>query len=231
MRVLVTRAEPGASLTLSRLAALGHQALAAPVLTIEPVPGAPPLDGVQALLFTSSNGVRAFAALSHRRDLPALCVGDATSDAACAAGFPDVRSADGDVGALAALAIAALSPMGGALLHAAGADVAGDLAGRLRGAGFGVIVHVCYRAVSADALPEAARHALAHAEIDAVLFHSARGAEAFVKQVNDSSTLARVDACCLSEAIADVARTAAWRRVRVASAPRESALLALLDAP
>jgi hypothetical protein len=41
--------------------------------------------------------------------------------------------------------------------------------------------------------------------------------------------LARVDALCLSEAVADVARTAIWRRVRVASAPRESALLALLE--
>lgn len=230
MRVIVTRAEPGASETIARLAALGHEALAAPALRIEPIVGDIPLGGVQAIAFTSSNGARAFAALSQERSLPALCVGDTTADVARAAGFDNVQSADGELGALARLVVAKLKPERGALLHAAGADVAGDLAGMLRAAGFTVVVHVCYRAVHTGALPDAAERALSASppEIDAVLFHSARGAAAFVKQVNARSALTAIDALCLSETVADAARAATWRRVLVADAPRESALLALL---
>ena len=56
------------------------------------------------LLFTSANGVRAFARLFADRNLPALCVGPATEAAARSAGFADARSADGDAQALAGLA-------------------------------------------------------------------------------------------------------------------------------
>lgn len=231
MRVLVTRAEPGASETCARLAALGHDAIAAPALRIEIVAAAIPLHGVQALLFTSSNGARAFASLSPERALAAFCVGGATADVARAAGFADVRSADGDVSALAALVVAQLKPDRGALVHAAGADVAGDLAGQLRATGFVVDLHVCYRAVQTHALPDAAARALAATppQVDAVLFHSARGAAAFVKQVNNArDVLQHIDAVCFSEAVATAANAASWRRVLVARAPRESALLALL---
>ena len=57
-----------------------------------------------ALLFTSANGVRALAALTPRRDLPALCVGPATAAAARQAGFVNCFEAAGDARALADLA-------------------------------------------------------------------------------------------------------------------------------
>ena len=49
------------------------------------------LDGVQALIATSANGVRAFAARDPRRSLPVCAVGDATARAASDAGFADVE--------------------------------------------------------------------------------------------------------------------------------------------
>lgn len=228
MRVLVTRAEPGASETCARLVALGHDAIAAPALRIEPIPGAIDTNGAQAILFTSSNGARVFAALSPERAPPAFCVGEATAHAARTAGFSVVHAADGDLHALAALVAATLKPTAGRLLHAGGADLAGDLAGLLRAHGFDVSMHVCYRAVEADALAQPAKHALAQSPpaIDAVLFHSARGAAAFVKQVKDS--LADIDALCLSGAVANAARAVSWRAVHIADSPDESALLALL---
>lgn len=60
--------------------------------------------GLDAILFTSANAVRSFAAASARRDLPVLCVGDRTAGAARAAGFADVSSAAGDAADLARLA-------------------------------------------------------------------------------------------------------------------------------
>ena len=56
-----------------------------------------------SLVFTSANGVAAFAALTPDRALPVFTVGDATAEAARAAGFAAVRSAGGDIGMLAAL--------------------------------------------------------------------------------------------------------------------------------
>lgn len=227
MRVLVTRAEPGASDTAARLAALGHQPLRAPVLRIETATGPVPLGDARAVLFTSTNGVRAFSVLSGSRP-EAFCVGDATAEAARAAGFSTVHSADGDLHALAALVAATLTPADGNLFHAAGADLAGDLAGLLRARGFTVRVHTCYRAIEADAFEPDVVRALEDARVDAVMFHSARGATAFVKLAKRFAATARIDALCLSEAVADAARAAPWRCVLSAKAPRESELLSLL---
>ena len=66
--------------------------------------------------------------------------------------------------------------------------------------------------------------------VDVVLFHSARAAAAFVQQVNPRERLARIDAVCLSDAVAEAARTARWRKVTVAGQPQEEALLLLLPA-
>ncbi|MBN9481446.1 MAG: uroporphyrinogen-III synthase, partial [Bordetella sp.] len=129
-RVWVTRAEPGAARTADRLTALGFTPIVAPLLTLSPLPGAldaaPSPETVAALALTSPNGVEAFAPLIPRfRDHPVFAVGDATAEAARAAGFADVRSASGDIHALARL-VAAEAPPG--LLLAPGArEPAGDL--------------------------------------------------------------------------------------------------------
>ena len=229
-RVLVTRAEPGASATAAKLAAGGHQPLLAPMLIIEAVPADPALIGIQAVLFTSSNGARAFAAAVSGRDLPVFCIGDATAAAARSAGFATVRSADGDVAALAALVAGALAPDAGRLLHAAGADLAGDLAGDLRARGFDVEIRTYYRALTSPRLPAMVEQALGDSPpaIDAVLFHSARAAATFATLVKQREGLARIDALCLSEAVADAVRPMPWRRVLVAGQPQEQALLLLL---
>jgi uroporphyrinogen-III synthase len=232
MRILVTRAEPGAGETAARLAAMGHEAIRAPMLAIEHLTTAGDVDGFQAILFTSTNGVAAFAAASGARALPAYCVGDATGAAARGAGFQNVQSADGDVTALAALVAQARRPGDGALLHAAGADVAGDLAGALALRGFTVERRTFYRAVVARTLPEHARAALHSRDVpvDAVLFHSARGASAFTEIVKQHVDCTRITALCFSDAVARAASVLSWRAVHVAQAPHEDALLALVRA-
>lgn len=216
MRVAVTRALPGGEATAKRLRARGAEALTAPLLHIEPRAFDTDLAGAQAVLFTSANGVRAFAAATSERGRPALCVGDATAAAARAAGFASVASADGDVAALAALARARLDPGAGRLVHIAGAHVAGDVAAAL--AGFDVDRRVAYEAKMVATLPPAFRQPL-----DVVIFHSARAAEAFVAFGAPGASALR--AACFSPAVARAASAAAWRALAVAPAPREDALL------
>ena len=101
-KIWITRAQPAADATAERVRALGHEALVAPLLAVRPLSGVEvDLSGIAALAFTSANGVRAFADLSGERSLRVFAVGAATAQAARAAGFKLVLSADGDVEALA----------------------------------------------------------------------------------------------------------------------------------
>jgi hypothetical protein len=127
-RVWITRAQPGASRTAARLRDMGFTPLIQPLLAVETLsPPVPDLDRFAALAFTSRNGVAAFAALTSRRDRPVFAVGDATAQAAREAGFVAVRSASGDLTALARRIAAELSDA--ALLAPQAETPAGDLAG------------------------------------------------------------------------------------------------------
>jgi uroporphyrinogen-III synthase len=234
VKVLITRAEPEAARLAGLLAARGIDALIEPLLHIEqrvdpPLP-ASFLDGVQALLFTSANGARAFAAVSARRDLRVFAVGDATAFAAREHDFTKVESARGNVEDLAALVIARLRPGDGALVHAAGSVVGGDLAGLLEAAGFNLRRAVLYDAIPATALSAATRAALEGGAIAAALFFSPRTAASFVRLAAGMENHCRsIVAVALSPAVAASLASLPWRRVAIAGTPDELALLAAFD--
>lgn len=218
-RVAITRALPEAERTGERVRALGAEPVIAPLLTIVPCAYNTTVEGAQALIFTSSNGVRAFPDVRGARGCVVLAVGEATAEAARAAGLLDVRAAAGDVASLAALAQRELDPRGGKLIHIGGEHLAGDLAGQLRTAGFRVERRLAYSAHAAIALPAAFSGPL-----DIVLFHSARAAETFVSL--GAPGAAQLTAGCIGAAVAEAAGKAPWRRVIVSPAPREDVFLA-----
>ena len=137
MRILVTRPAEDAAALIASLISLGHDPIAAPVMRIAFFAG-PRLDlrGAQGFLATSANGVRALGRRTDNRILPVFAVGDATAGAAETVGRARRHSAKGNVETLADLVIETADPKAGALLHAAGETLAGDLAGFLRAAGF-----------------------------------------------------------------------------------------------
>ncbi len=236
MRVLITRPQPDADALAKTLAARKIKSLVAPLMTISMAASEDiALDGVQALLFTSANGVRAFAALSARRDLPVFAVGDATGRFAQEVGFLNVASAGGDVTDLSKLVRSKLDPAMGALFHAAGSAIAGDLAGDLEAGGFEVRRSVLYSAETVSALPANAAKALAQGKIDGVLFFSPRTARTFVSLLEVAGLAAsctRTTAYCLSAAVAHILEDAApeWGAIRVAARPAQEALLELIGA-
>ncbi|MCW8916381.1 MAG: uroporphyrinogen-III synthase [Magnetovibrio sp.] len=233
MRLLVTRPSADSAPLLAQLKRMGHEGLSAPLLDISVLPGDElNMDGVQALLFTSANGARAFAGRSYERCLPALCVGDATAREALALGFEDVKSASGDVVALAQLVERECQPNGGTLLHPAGSKVAGDLAGRVEAAGFSYRREVLYQAIKADELPQEAKDAIQAGSLGGVLMYSPRTGAAFARLVDKAGLTAhlnQVDAYCLSDAVAQEVQDLAWRRVKISATPDQASLLALLD--
>lgn len=235
MRLLVTRPDEDAEPLAALLAGLGHEAVIAPLLTIRILADAAlPDERWQAILITSANGVRALTARRAAAALagvPVLAVGEASASAARAAGFMQVEAAGGDVISLARLAMQRLSPGGGPLLHVAGSVVAGDLKGDLEWRGFSVARVALYDAVAASELPETAASALKAKRIDGALFYSPRTARSFaalVRSAKVEAMLAGVTAYCLSEAVADQLAGLPFAAIRVAAAPDQQSLLALL---
>ena len=182
LRALVTRPREEADGLIAALATRGVEVLVEPLMEIHyQAPEAFNLDGVQAILCTSANGVRALARASGERGVPLLAVGDATAARARTEGFASVESAAGDVGDLARLAAARLRPQEGALLLVAGNVVAGDLVGLLRAQGFTVERRVLYEARAAAALSPAAVDSLRAGAVAFALFFSPRTAAIFAR--------------------------------------------------
>lgn len=221
--VWITRAEPGASATARRVEALGWTGLVAPLLEARALSDVSiDLSDISAMAFTSAQGVRAFTALSDAR-LPAFTVGDATAEAARAAGFADVQSADGDVAALAAL-IARAGP--GPILHAGARHPAGDLVGDLAARGLPARAVALYDTVPVDPAPALARLP----EISTVLVHSPKAATLLADLLTTHPT-PNLRLLTLSDAVAGPLRALENATIAVAPFPNEASLLNLLAKP
>jgi uroporphyrinogen-III synthase len=233
LRALVTRPREEADSLIAALATRGVEALAEPLIEIHfQALDALDLDGVQAILCTSANGVRALARASSVRGVPLLAVGDATAARARAEGFASVESAGGDIGDLARLAGAILRPENGPLLHVAGSVVAGDLAGLLRAQGFTVGRRILYEARAVAALSPPAIDGLRAGAIAFVLFFSPRTAAIFARLagvVGVDECCARIIALSISGAADAALAGLPWRDRRIAERPNQSALLDALD--
>ena len=229
----MTRPRADAEGLAEALGARGIAALIEPLLAVHYADASPlDLNGVQAILCTSANGVRAVARLSSERALPLFAVGDASAAQARAEGFVAVASAGGDAGDLGRLVGERLSPASGRLLHAAGTEVAGDLDGRLRARGFAVERAVLYEARAATALSAATRAALAARKVDFALFFSPRTAAIFGRlaaAAGIAEALGDVAAISISAAADAALAPLGFTVRRIAPRPDQPSLLAALD--
>jgi uroporphyrinogen-III synthase len=231
MRLLVTRPEDGGERSAAVLRARGHEVLLAPLLRIEAMAdadlGAPPWS---AILLSSANAARAIT--SHPRigeltALPVLAVGRRTAEAARAAGFTDVQSADGDAQDLSRVAAARFAGHRAPLLYLAGEERARDLASDLPG--LVVRTVVIYRAVKVANLPPSVQTALSAGRLDGVLHFSLRTAEAYVACARAVGLLDKALPLfhfCLSPRVAGA--LAGAPNIRIAARPDEAALLDLV---
>jgi uroporphyrinogen-III synthase len=220
-RVWVTRTQPEAGASATRVRERGFEAVVAPVLEARPLAGAAiELADVDAIAFTSGHAARAFAGLCSARDRAVFAVGDRTAGVARAAGFTDVRSAAGDAAALAGQ-IAAAGVRG--VLHPRARETAGDLEGLLRPRGVAVRGVIVYATV-----PTAL--AAAPADIAAVLIHSPRAARR-VADLVDSAAARGMTALAISPAAAAPLEGLGFAQVRSAPFPDEVSLLDLLQEP
>lgn len=236
MRLLITRPQADAVRTAAAVQARGHLPIVAPLFRIETVDQADLSGGPwAAVLLTSANGLCGLGAPEQRgaaRGMRVFAVGERTEQAARGAGFATVHCADGDAEGLAALVAAHVKPPA-RLLYLAGEDRAADLDGTLRRQGFAVDLIVAYRAAAVDTLPPAAAAALEEG-IDGVLHFSRRAVEVYLAtacRAGVGTAALTPTHYCLSERVAAPLRAAGAAAVRIAAAPSEVDLLALIDVP
>lgn len=226
-RILVTRSRPGAHSTASALIERGYEPVVEPLLEIEAVPADIP--AFDALAFTSVNGVRHFSGMNSWREGPVWCVGERTAVEAQDAGYQNVRSANGDVVALASLIEEEIEE-DVRLLHAGNEESLGDLAGRLKAQGVDATFLPIYRSKAADTPgQELARALRGETVLDGVLIHSPKAGAILAEFLRASPAAARLKVAAISrQAVLKLSGLAI--DVTIADAPNEKALLDALNA-
>jgi uroporphyrinogen-III synthase len=233
MRVLITRPSEDAKSLAQQVEQKGYEACIAPLMTVQTLQKTIEIKGVQALLATSANGVRALSAASPERTLPLFAVGQATANAAKSLGYLDVVAAGGDVAFLADLVKGRLDPKGGALFHGAGKVLSGDLQGLLIEAGFEVRREILYDARPVDKLPTEIVADLSAGRIDVALLFSPRTASVFetlLERHNLRGLTKNLRLICLSASVADALANSEFLEVRVPGERNQDAVLRELDA-
>ena len=221
-RVWITRSQPGAQKSAQNFKRAGFDTVIAPLIEIVPPdqqPKPPSPDAV--LLFTSGNGVRAFAGLTELRRWPVLTVGDATADIARSAGFDTVGSADGawmDLVGLVKETVSDERP----LVHVCGALWRGPLVETLVEAGYRACRSIVYQTVSVDTVPIADLSGLTH-----IAFHSPRAAEILC---SFSPDVGHLNAISISTAADQALGDTNFKNRLIADRSNEAAMIAALFA-
>jgi uroporphyrinogen-III synthase len=220
--------------TASAIEALGHEAVLAPLLAVQPVDADLSTLTYDAVIFTSRNGVDAFCRLSDRRDLSAWCVGDTTAEAAKIHGFTKVISAGGDAAALFEK-LKFKAPRTTRFFYAAPGEPSAPLTTWMRAEGFTVQQVAVYQTVAIPpALSDADLRRITH-----ILIHSARGGQALASHLI-SRKFAFTNSCfiCISDKAwqgfagaiaAQDANLLAGVKVRISPLPDEPSMLKLID--
>jgi uroporphyrinogen-III synthase len=237
MRLLVTRPEPDALKLRERLEELGVDATVEPLLRVT-FENCDPVDfeGVQAVIATSRNALRAIRSHPDRRmahSLPLFAVGKATAKAARALGFETVVTGAGTASELVAHIASVADPANGLLLHLAGDRLAGDLKGQLEEQGFRILQPVVYRTTAVTAFAKDTLEQLATGEIDGVILLSPRTATIYAGLMakHGLTAIAReLVHFCLSEAVASQLAPLGRATIEIAEAPQIEEVLALIEA-
>jgi uroporphyrinogen-III synthase len=229
-RLIVTRPQPDADAFAALARAEGFEPVVAPVLRVIPRAAELP-SGVGALAFTSANGVRAYGG---PRTFVVFAVGDATAEAARAAGFSRVVTAEGSGRDLSSR-IAEARRRGsytGTLAHLSGAETSFDLVAALQAEGAPAVRVVAYDAEQTENLAPDAIRALAEGGSWVALF-SPRSAQVFLDLVEKegmTDRLASAAAVCLSAEIWRAAEAGPWRAHAIAAERSGASLLVAIHA-
>lgn len=193
-----------------------------PLIKIEPKNTKIDLNGIRGLIFTSSNGVSIAAKLTETRDVPAFCVGAATTAAAKRAGWQAHLAGDRAETLIAnLLRERPASP----LKHLRGEHSRGDVAETLTQLGLRVDEQIIYAQHLLPLTREATQALNGEGPVIVPMF-SPRTARQFADIFNGSASLW---VAALSEAVAKPLDSLGIERLKVAKNPEAQAMQQVVE--
>lgn len=218
--LLMTRPAPESGRFVADLEAMGagpFQPIIAPLIGITPAGAIPDLSDYGAVILTSRHAVRALLDAGTPCTGPAFAVGDATAEAARAAGF-DVTSAGGDAETLVAM-IRRKAPLG-RLVHLRGTHSRGDIAGQLSAGGIPTDEAVIYDQPALPLSQEAELALQGPVPVVAPLFSPRTAALLASHKVR-----APLSVAAMSESVAKAVASLHIMELRIAKRPDATAML------
>lgn len=233
--ILVTRPQPGASVTGEKLAKAGFNVVVQPFTEMVAKPASSDLSGLQnvtTIIVTSSNALRYLSdgmrvALSSVR---MLTVGDATREKAQRQGFDNVVSADGNARDLAGLIRQEVTP-DDHILYLCGAVRTPDIETELSRLKLSFIVVETYETIKISQLTDIINTVFLDSEINAVCFYSSVSAQLYAEYfqgAGSSNKILNTKYFCISERAKSCLPDALKSLSYVSEKPRDDAMIDLL---
>lgn len=231
MRLILTRPLERCQPLAERLVAEGDEVFIAPALRIGYIPVQEPTEPLQAVIFTSVQGVEAVASVRGFKIFPAFVVGSKTASAAHKIGFEHVYNAEGSSEDLFELILSKTNAMKGPLLHLCGEQIAGNLVEKLKERGFDARRQTVYEALAQESLPVSVFEKIRMRRFDAVLFFSTRSASIFCRIIHDHNLahcFDHAEALTISDSVSKAVSALPWKRIYTAEQPTENAMLSMV---
>ncbi len=192
----------------------------------------PEISADTPLVFTSANGVRAFARLSNERAHPVYTVGRNTADEARQAGFTDIESASGTVDDLTVLLTKSLITSLIQPLYIRGEHISADLMEIMSKKGVILREFVGYSAIPSQNLSINLLNLLDLRKIEAIMFFSISGGQVFsdlLQQYDRAVRLKTTKALCISEGVVHSVSVLPFQQALVAEKPDRYGMMRLLE--
>ncbi len=237
MRLLVTRPEQDSVVFKSELVALGHEVTIEPLLTISTANTEDvDLDGAQALIATSRNGLRALAEGPHidaAKKLLLFAVGPGTAATARQLGFTSIVEGPSNARELVPIISEHAEVNGGPLVHLQGDTVSANFVDELHRLGFFISQPIVYSTQTAERFASSTVASMRNKRIDGVILLSPRTAEVYaslVQQHNLGQACKGIVHFCISQVAASRLAALDGIPIKVAEQPNLQEMLALIGA-
>ena len=229
MHIVITRPKEDSLYLIENLIKLGHEVTHLPVIKIEKLKTKKiDLLNYQAVIFTSSNGIRFMDIEKLNPKIKCFCVGKATEFTAKQFGFVNTYTSEGTVDSLIELVIRTLNNKSEKLLYLSSEFISKDLDKDLIHAGYSVDRISNYTSISVEEIDKKTLDFFEKKPPDVIFIYSSKSAKNLFNLINKYSLLNVVtqsNLVCISEKVLSVLKEIKWKKVFVFSPGEEEFVL------
>ena len=229
MHIVITRPKEDSLYLIENLIKLGHEVTHLPVIKIEKLKTKKiNLINYQAVIFTSSNGIRFMNIEKFNSKIKCFCVGKMTELTAKQVGFFNTYTSEGTVDSLIELIIRTLNNKSEKLLYLSSEFISKDLDKDLINAGYSVDRISNYTSIPIEEIDKKTLDFFEKKPPDVIFIYSSKSARSLFNLINKYSLLNVVtqsNLMCISEKVLLILKQIKWKNVFVFSPGEEEFLL------